>query len=119
MNIGKSKPYAILVFGAPMSGKSFLAEHLSHAINAPFLNLTYLMREYRMTKKLAEELINQRIMIANQNKSMEQRERHHRALMSKLDEIQATNEERNCYLQMIEANTAVDSFFAHASYLRN
>lgn len=67
----------------------------------------------------AEELINQRIMIANQNKSMEQRERHHRALMSKLDEIQATNEERNCYLQMIEANTAVDSFFAHASYLRN
>ena len=59
MNIGKSKPYAILVFGAPMSGKTFLAEHLSHAINAPFLNLTYLMREYRMTKKLAEELINQ------------------------------------------------------------
>lgn len=69
-------------------------------------------------KNQGEELINQRIMIANQEKSMEQREEHHRALMSKLDEIQATNEERNSYLRMINANTATSAFFAEASYLR-
>ena len=66
-----------------------------------------------------EQLINQRIMIANQNKAMEQAERHHVALMSKLDEMQALEEERNTYLSMIETNTAVDSFFSMATYLKS
>lgn len=70
-------------------------------------------------KNQGEELINQRIMIANQVKTMEQQERHHQALMSKLDEMQVTNEERNSYLQMINANTATSAFFARASYLRS
>lgn len=69
-------------------------------------------------KNQAEELINQRIMIANQQKSMEQQERHHRELMGKLDEIQTTEEERNSYLQMINANTATSAFYAQATYLR-
>lgn len=59
MNTGKSKPYAILVFGAPKSGKTSFAEHFSQTINAPFLNLTHLVNEYHVSKKLAEELINQ------------------------------------------------------------
>lgn len=66
----------------------------------------------------ADQLINQRIIIANQERRMEQAERHHGELMSKLDEIQATNEERNTYLQMINANTSTSAFFAEASYLR-
>lgn len=70
-------------------------------------------------KNQGDALINQRIMIANQVKAMEQQERHHRALMSKLDEIQATNEERNSYLQMIHANTATSAFYARATYLRD
>lgn len=57
MSTGKSKPYAILVFGAPKSGKTSFAEHFSQAINAPFLNLTHLINEYHVTKKLAAELI--------------------------------------------------------------
>ncbi len=59
MNIGKSKPYAILVFGAPKSGKTAFAEHFSKTINAPYLNLTHLINEYHVTKKLAAELIAQ------------------------------------------------------------
>jgi gluconate kinase len=59
MNIGKSKPYAILVFGAPMSGKTSFAEHFSQTVNAPFLNLTQLIKEYGITQKLAEEIIRQ------------------------------------------------------------
>ena len=59
MSTGKSKPYAILVFGAPKSGKTSFAEHFSQAINAPFLNLTHLINEYHVTKKLAAELIAQ------------------------------------------------------------
>lgn len=66
-----------------------------------------------------EALINQRIMIANQHKAMEQRERHHQELMCKLDAIQTTNEERNSYLQMINANTATNAFYVQATYLRD
>ena len=51
MNTGKSKPYAILVFGAPKSGKTSFAEHFSQTINAPFLNLTHLVKiEYHAQK---------------------------------------------------------------------
>lgn len=67
----------------------------------------------------ADQLINQRIMIANQERMMEQAERHHKALMSKLDDILESNEERNTYLQMINGHTATSAFFAEASYLRD
>lgn len=65
-----------------------------------------------------ESIINQRIMIANQKKSMEQAERHHAEQMMKLDSICASNEERNMYLSMIEANTAASAYFLAAHYLR-
>lgn len=65
-----------------------------------------------------EQIINQRIMIANQQKAMEQAERHHNALMAKLDRIEATNEDRNMYLSMIEANTAANAYFTAANYLK-
>ncbi len=56
---GKSKPYAILVFGAPMSGKTTFAEQFSARFNAPFLNLSELYQEYKLTRKLALVLIQQ------------------------------------------------------------
>lgn len=65
-----------------------------------------------------EMIINQRIMIANQKKSMEQAERHYAMLMAKLDRIEASNEDRNMYLNMIEANTAANAYFAAANYLK-
>lgn len=56
---GKSKPYAILVFGAPMSGKTTFAEQFSARFNAPFLNLSELYEEHKLTRKLALVLIHQ------------------------------------------------------------
>ena len=54
---GKSKPYAILVFGAPMSGKTSFAEQFSARFNAPFLNLSQLHEECHITRKVALNLI--------------------------------------------------------------
>ncbi len=56
---GKSKPYAILVFGAPMSGKTTFAEQFSARFNAPFLNLSELYIEHKLTRKLTIVLIQQ------------------------------------------------------------
>ena len=56
---GKSKPYAILVFGAPMSGKTTFAEQFSSRFNAPFLNLGQLREEFKLTRKAALMLIEQ------------------------------------------------------------
>ena len=56
---GKSKPYAILVFGAPMSGKTTFAEQFSARFNAPFLNLSELYDEHKLTRKLTIVLIQQ------------------------------------------------------------
>ena len=54
---GKSKPYAILVFGAPMSGKTAFADQFSARFNAPFLNLSQLHEECHITRKVALNLI--------------------------------------------------------------
>ena len=59
MNVGKNKPYAILVFGAPMSGKTSFAEHFSETVKAPFLNCPKLEKDYHVSRKLAHELIRQ------------------------------------------------------------
>lgn len=67
----------------------------------------------------SEEILNQRIIIANQNKSMRQAEQHHNELMNKLNRMQAADEERNTYLEMIERNTAVDAYFSMANYLKS
>ena len=56
---GKLKPYAILVFGAPMSGKTTFAEQFSARFNAPFLNLSELYEKHKLTRKLALVLIQQ------------------------------------------------------------
>lgn len=56
---GKSKPYAILVFGAPMSGKTAFADQFSARFNAPFLNLSQLHEECHITRKVALNLIAQ------------------------------------------------------------
>ena len=57
MNIGKDKPYAILVFGAPMSGKTTFAEHFSETIGAPFFNFPKLQKSHKCNRKFALELI--------------------------------------------------------------
>ena len=54
---GKKKPYAILVFGAPMSGKTSFAEHFSTSIEAPFINFNKLKDDIKITRKTALEFI--------------------------------------------------------------
>ena len=56
---GKSKPYAILVFGAPMSGKTVFAEQFSTRFNAPFLNLAALHEQHHISRKVALALVEQ------------------------------------------------------------
>lgn len=59
MTFGKSKPYAILVFGAPMSGKTTFAEQLSTSIEAPFINYAKLAKKQKIERELFLELISQ------------------------------------------------------------
>lgn len=66
----------------------------------------------------AEIILNQRLMMANQHRSMEMQKEHHRDLMTKLSSIQATEEERLRYEKMTEANTAATAFFTTANYLK-
>ncbi len=56
---GKSKPYAILVFGAPMSGKTTFADQFSARFNAPFLNISELREQFNISRKVAINLIAQ------------------------------------------------------------
>jgi gluconate kinase len=56
---GKSKPYAILVFGAPMSGKTTFAKQFSQRFNAPFLNINELYEQYKISRKMAMILVSE------------------------------------------------------------
>ena len=56
---GKSKPYAILVFGAPMSGKTTFAQQFSQRFNAPFLNINELYDQYKISRKMAMVLVSE------------------------------------------------------------
>lgn len=56
---GKSKPFAILVFGAPMSGKTTFSEQFSNFYSAPFLNLASLHEDYKISRKAALALVSQ------------------------------------------------------------
>lgn len=65
-----------------------------------------------------EMIISQRLMIANQRKSIDQMERHHSEMIRKLNQIGASVEDQKMYLAMIEANTLANAFFTSANYLK-
>lgn len=67
----------------------------------------------------SEMIMNQRIIQANQMKSMELQQKHNHMMRLKLDQLQITAEEQYRYVQMIEANTAATAYFAAANYLKN
>lgn len=66
----------------------------------------------------SDMILNQCMMLANQRSSMEQQEAYAAMMESKLNQIQASNEERNQYLSMIESDTNSIAFFATAEYIR-
>ena len=67
----------------------------------------------------SEMILNQCLITANQRKSLAQQQQHADRMYAKLNQISASNEERNCYLSMIESNTAATAYFAAADYIRN
>ncbi len=66
----------------------------------------------------SEMILNQYMMLSNQQKSLEQQEAHGRMMRGKLDQMIATEQERNVYLEMIEGNTRATAYFAAADYIR-
>ena len=66
----------------------------------------------------SESILNQRLILANQQRSLELQQRHSNMMRAKLNQIAASNEERNTYLSMIESNTAATAYFAAADYIR-
>ena len=44
----KSKPFALLIFGAPMSGKSYFAEQLSARFHTGYLDFSELTKKYKI-----------------------------------------------------------------------
>lgn len=72
----------------------------------------------RVIANQTEILLNQRIQLALQRQSLEQQQRHSEMMRTKLNQINASNEERNTYLKMIESNTATTAYFAVADYIR-
>ncbi len=63
-------------------------------------------------------ILNQQITIANQQKTMEQQKAHSAMMREKLSRIEASNEDRNMYLGMIESNTSTIAFFSAADYIK-
>ena len=63
---GKSKPYAILVFGAPLCGKTTFARQFSERFNVPFINLLELREQFKISRKLGLVLV-QEIAKCKQN----------------------------------------------------
>lgn len=84
---------------------------------------TYVLEQIKdrldmLISQMSEVILNQYTIMDNQQAAMEQAERHHVELCRKLRQIEATNEERNVYLEMIKANTATMKYFATADYIR-
>lgn len=63
-------------------------------------------------------ILNQRIMQAQQQKTIEQQNEHNRLMRNKLDQLCISSQEHNRYLSMIESNTAATAYFAAADYLK-
>ena len=71
----------------------------------------------RIIKNQEEIILNQYLQLAEQRRTLELQEEHAAMMESKLNQINASNDERNTYLAMIESNTAVTAYFTTANYL--
>ena len=67
---------------------------------------------------LYESLVNQRMMLNNQMKTLEQQEQYHTDMIDKLNRLQLSAAEHSAYLGMIEANTSAMAYFSAAEYIR-
>ena len=95
-----------------------MADDLDHALSM-FVLEEIKERLDRVIANQTEQIINQQLMIANQYRSQEMLQQHNEEMVSKLEQINASNEERNRYLGMIEGNTAAIAYFSAAEYFSN
>ena len=63
-------------------------------------------------------ILQQRIILVNQQRSMEEQRAHNEYMRRKIRQIASSVEEQNQYLSMVECNTAATAYFAAAQYLR-
>lgn len=72
----------------------------------------------RVIAQQSEQLLRQNIQIGYQQKLIEQQENNSRIIQSKLDTIQATEEERLSYDKMMAGEAATVAYLAKADYIR-
>lgn len=94
------------------------SDDLDHALSM------YVLEEIKsrldiIIQNQSQMILNQSIMMANQVRSMEQRRQYENMMRAKVNQLQATSDERLRYTRMIESNTSALAFFATANYLRN
>lgn len=94
------------------------ADDLDHALSMYVLE-EIKARLDRIIEQQSEMILNQRLMLAKQQESIDAQNRHSDMMRSKLDQLQATEEERLRYERMTEANTAATAYFAAATYLKS
>lgn len=85
---------------------------------------TYVLEEIkarldRIIEQQSEMILNQRLILAKQQESINAQNQHSDMMRRKLNRIQATEDERLSYERMTETNTAVTAFFAAANYLKS
>ena len=92
-----------------------MSDDLDHALSM-FVLEEIKERLDSVIENQTQMILNQQLAMANQYHTQELLEQHSEQMMTKLDKIDASNEERNRYLGMIEGNTAAIAYFSAADY---
>lgn len=84
---------------------------------------TYVLEQIKdkldvIIEKQHESILNQRLILANQQKSLEEQRAHNAYMRQKVYQIASSLEEQNQYLAMVESNSAATAYFAAANCLR-
>lgn len=82
---------------------------------------TYVLEQIKsrldmIIRNQAEQIINQRTIIANQARSMNMIERNAQQMRAKVSRMNETLEKQNMYLNMIDSNVAATRYFAEQTY---
>lgn len=82
---------------------------------------TYVLEQIKsrldmIIRNQAEQIINQRTIIANQARSMNMIERNAQQMRAKVSRMNETLEKQNMYLKMIDSNVAATRYFAEEAY---
>lgn len=84
---------------------------------------TYVLEQIKdkldeMIEQQREAIINQRMIMVNQQRALEEQRAYQAYMKKKARQIASSLEEQNQYLDMIESNAAATAYFAAADYLR-